>query len=290
MAAKIGRACSSSRRVFSSLVDAGAGAPPPPLAPPGQCAFGEGFTPAPLLARAQVNHDSQLLTFGLPAASSSLGLSTCACILAQSGDVVRPYTPVSTNAQQGSFDLLVKCYADGAMSKALGEVPIGDTSIAFKHIDVNVKLQYPFGKKRIGMIAGGSGITPMLQALQALIGIHGDSTEEIRLLFGNKLSEDILCRDLLEAWAARDDRFTVTHVLSEEAEEEAEEEADHLCRGFIDREMIRQHLFATPDDDTILFLCGPPPMYDALCGPRGEPEVGGVLARMGFGESHVYKF
>ena len=60
--------------------------------------------------------------------------------------------------------------------------------------------------------------------------------------------------------------------------------------GFIDDEMISRHLFAEPDDDTIVFLCGPPPMYDTLCGPRGEPEVGGVLANMGYDESHVYKF
>ena len=117
----------------SSLVDAGSA---PPIVPPGQCAFGEEFAPVPLLARVQVNHDSQLLTFGLPDGKETLGLSTCACILAQSGDTVRPYTPISTNADRGSFDLLVKCYELGELSKVLGEMPIGDTSVSFKHIEV----------------------------------------------------------------------------------------------------------------------------------------------------------
>eukprot|EP00946_MAST-07B_sp_MAST-7B-sp1_P000688 g688.t1 len=241
--------------------------------------------PVPLLARMQVNHDSQLLTFGLPDSAETLGLSTCSCILAQSGDTVRPYTPISTNADRGSFDLLVKCYELGELSKVLGEMPIGDTSVSFKHIDFNVKLQYPFGKKRIGMIAGGSGITPMIQALRALIDTPNDQTEEIRLLYGNKSSEDILCRDLLESWASRDDRFSLTHVLSEE-----QEVAKGMRKGFIDGDIIRNHLFETPDDDTLIFVCGPPPMYDTLSGPRGEQHVDGVLGQMGFSESHVYKF
>ena len=56
----------------------------------------------------------------MPDATKPLGLSTCACVLAKadltvaesSGSegeaVIRPYTPISTNAQIGSFDLLVK--------------------------------------------------------------------------------------------------------------------------------------------------------------------------------------
>lgn len=246
----------------------------------------------PLLARSQVNHDTQLLTFGLPEDFDSLGLSTCACILAQSENdsgeaVVRPYTPVSTNAQRGSFDLLVKVYEDGSMSKALGSVPVGNASISFKHIDFNVKLQYPFGKKRIGMICGGSGITPMLQALQALVGTPGDSTEEIRLLYGNKSSRDILAKDLLESWASQDDRFSIVHVL-----EDAREIVDdsNVESGFIDRNLIQRHMFDSPCDDTIVFVCGPPPMYDALCGPREEKDVSGLLGDMGFGNEHVYKF
>ena len=40
----------------------------------------------------------------------------------------------------------------------------------FKHIPFNVKTQYPFGKKSIGMLVGGTGITPMLQVGAAALG------------------------------------------------------------------------------------------------------------------------
>ena len=69
--------------------------PGPPiaaLAPPGECAFGEDWAPAPLIERRKVSDDAVLLRFGL-ADGRSLGLSTCACLLAQGAGVVRPYTP-----------------------------------------------------------------------------------------------------------------------------------------------------------------------------------------------------
>ena len=59
--------------------------PGPPiaaLAPPGECAFGEDWAPAPLIERRKVSDDAVLLRFGL-ADGRSLGLSACACLLAQ---------------------------------------------------------------------------------------------------------------------------------------------------------------------------------------------------------------
>jgi hypothetical protein len=127
--------------------------PGPPVAellPPGQCVFGEDWSPAPLLGRERLSHDTVLLTFGLPdvAAGRPLGLSTCACLLAQGAGVVRPYTPVSTNALLGKFELMVKVYDEGqgggVLSRHLGGLPLGE-SVNFKHIPFNVKIQYPFG-------------------------------------------------------------------------------------------------------------------------------------------------
>ena len=81
---------------------------------PGNCQLHEEFQALPLLAKYNVSPTSFVLRFGLPDSSKGLGLSTTACILAgapigQDGEmVVRPYTPISTNAMIGSFDLLVK--------------------------------------------------------------------------------------------------------------------------------------------------------------------------------------
>jgi cytochrome-b5 reductase len=82
-------------------------------------------TIVPLIAKRRISHDVRVFTFGLPDRNRPLNLATCACILAvgaadgEGQPVVRPYTPVSTNAQVGSFDLMVKIYPGGIMSSFL---------------------------------------------------------------------------------------------------------------------------------------------------------------------------
>ena len=258
------------------------------LVPPGNCQFGEDWTSAPLVGRAELNHDTRLFTFGLPDAAKPLGLSTCACLLARGGGtgdepLVRPYTPVSTNALVGQFELMVKVYPSG-LSAHLDALPLGE-AVGFKHIPFNVKTQYPFGVKRLSMLAGGTGITPMLQALHALLGSAGDGTV-IDLIYGSKTERDILARDTLDAWAAaHPGRLRVTHVLSHEADGAGWAGE----RGLVTRELIAAHC-APPSESTAVFVCGPPPMYDALCGPRGEPEIAGALAELGYASDQVYKF
>ena len=47
-----------------------------------------------------------------------------------------------------------------------------------------------------------------------------------------------------------------------------------------------------PAEDTLVFVCGVPAMYDALCGPRGERELppDSALATLGYTADMVFKF
>ena len=256
--------------------------------PAGQCVFGEDWTAATLVAKERCKETTVILTFELPDTSKPLGLSTCACILAKfdrdGAAVVRPYTPISTNAMVGRFELLVKIYAQGAMSQHLDGLQIGD-AVEFKHIPFNVKVQYPF-KPRVGMLIGGTGIAPMIQALHAILGTADDTTA-VSMLYASKVKEDILAEETLEAWAASSEgRFTCKHVLSKEPEESSWTGA----RGLISRALIEEHI-PSPADDVVIFVCGPPGMYESLCGPRNEPqELKGILAEMGYTAAQVVKF
>ena len=264
--------------------------PGPPTAavvPPGQCAFTDEWSAVPLTKREAVSHDTLLLSFGLDE-SRPLGLSTCACLLARASidgsDVVRPYTPVSTNAMRGAFQLLVKVYPEGEMSSHLASLPLGAT-VDFKHIAANVKRQYPFGVRKVVMLAGGTGITPMLQALHALLGTADDQTETT-LLYSSKTEADILARTALDSWAASHaGRFRITHTLTQEPTTSAWSGQ----RGRIDGALIAQNAPPPGDGDVLFFVCGPPAMYDALAGPRSEPELSGALAALGYTAEQVVK-
>merc|ERR1740138_1608781 len=107
----------------------------------------------------------------------------------------------------GKFELMIKVYPDGKMSQFLETLEVGQP-MHFKHVGGNVKIQYPFNdKKQIGMIVGGTGITPMIQALHCVLG-NKDDTSKVAMLYGSKTSKEILAQETLDAWAsAYPDRF-----------------------------------------------------------------------------------
>jgi cytochrome-b5 reductase len=69
--------------------------------------------------------------------------------------------------------------------------------------------------RHFGMIAGGTGITPMLQIIRAVIrGRPTGDTTEIDLIFANVNPEDILLKEDLDQLAKEDSKFRVHYVLN----------------------------------------------------------------------------
>lgn len=64
------------------------------------------------------------------------------------------------------------------------------------------------------MIAGGTGITPMYQALQLLA--QSDDATEVTLLYGNRSPTDILLKDELDELAKKaGGRIKIVNVVGE---------------------------------------------------------------------------
>ena len=284
------------------------GPPQSVLAQPGDCQLGPDWTAVPLLERIPVSSTSAVLRFATPDRTRPLQLSTCACLLARAvvredgaaaeqepEAIVRPYTPISTNAQVGHFDLLIKNYGVRLSRHLVQDIQPGDT-VEFKHVEANVKIQahelFPYD--RICMCVGGTGITPMIQALHALLGptsttVNNARAPQVTMLYGSKTSDDILGQELLDQWAKDyPDQFQLVHILSDEPES-SDWKGE---RGLIDRARIKQYFPKASDSTkTLIFVCGPPPMYAALSGPRDDKEqVLGVLGEMGYTTEQVYKF
>ena len=136
------------------------------------------------------------------------------------------------------------------------------------------------------MLAGGTGITPIYQAMQQLAATAGDTTE-VTVLYGSKTAADVLLRAELDKLVAESNgRFKVLYILSGGAADQHEG-----LTGRIDAEKIKAHC-KPPSDETRVFVCGVPAMYESLCGPRGEPEVaaGTALAELGYTQAMVVKF
>merc|ERR1712160_56877 len=116
------------------------------------------------------------------------------------------------------------------------------------------------------------GLAPMYQALWKLLGTPGDERQVV-LMYGNKSVEDILLKDELSAWSKKAaGRLKLVHVVGNGPDDPAPpgwaDTPEYIAEtGWIDKAKIQKYCFP-PAEDTLLFVCGLPPMYDILCGPR----------------------
>ena len=252
----------------------------------------------PVLAVRSETHDSKVITFRLPA-GASLNLPISSAILMKAPgvgdggkDVIKPYNPISSNKLLSSFELLVKVYAEGTASAYAGRLQPGDR-VSFKQVAGNIKpFRYPFaGVERLTMLAVGTGIAPMLQALWPLLETPGDATR-VRLLYGNKSPADIMLKATLDELArAHADRLEIVYVVGEDAHDDRAIDNDGWEgeTGWIDEDKIKRLAFP-PAADTAVWLCGVDAMYTSLAGSRLKPLApDSVLARLGYSEDMVWR-
>lgn len=242
----------------------------------------------PLVEKEEISHDTRKFRFSLPSSDHILGLPIGQHIHLSAtinGElVIRSYTPVSSDDDKGFVDLVIKVYKrnvhpkfpdGGKMTQYLDEMKIGDT-IAFR--GPSGKLQYlGNGKfsikklrkdppqivnvKKVNMIAGGSGITPMLQLITEILKKTDDNTQ-LALLYANQTESDILLRDDIDVLAAKhQDKFKVWYTVDRASA------TWKFSTGFVSDEMIKENLFA-PASDTLTVMCGPPPMINFACLPN----------------------
>ena len=145
-----------------------------------------------------------------------MSLAATLDVKGEAKEIVRSYTPISSDENPGYFDLLIKSYPQGNISRHMATLKIGDV----------MKVKGPKGAmvytpglvKRFGMIAGGTGITPMLQIIRAIIRGRprngGNDTTEVDLIFANVNYEDILLKDDLDSLTKEDPGFRVYYVLN----------------------------------------------------------------------------
>ncbi|WCJ27645.1 NADH:cytochrome B5 reductase 1 [Euphorbia peplus] len=227
---------------------------------PKGCLDPDNFKEFKLVKRTQLSHNVAKFTFGLPTPTSVLGLPIGQHISCRGKDslgeeVIKPYTPTTLDSDVGRFELVIKMYPQGRMSHHFREMRVGDY-LAVKGPKGRFRYQ-PGQVRAFGMLAGGSGITPMFQVARAILENPKDMTN-VYLIYANVTYEDILLKEELDALSANyPDRFKVYYVLNQPPE------VWNGGVGFVSKEMIEKHCPA-PAADVKILRCGPPPMNKAM--------------------------
>ena len=224
----------------------------------------------------ELTKDTRIFRFELENANQRLGLPVGQHVRLienlNENLVLRPYTPTTSDETQGYFDLVIKVYFKGVhpkfpeggkMTQHLESLAIGD----------KIKIKGPIGRiqykgngkfsirkdmksepvtyefDRIGLIAGGSGVTPMYQLMQAITNDPEDKTQ-VHLLFANQSEDDILLRKEIKEMAEKHpDKIKFWFTVDRSTPEW------QYSTGFVDSEMIEKHL-PEPADKTGIFMCG----------------------------------
>jgi cytochrome-b5 reductase len=138
-------------------------------------------------------------------------------------------------------------YEKGNVSKYIGLLKIGD----------KIQVKGPKGQfiytpglsHELGMIAGGTGITPMLQIIRAILKNPDDKTK-ISLIYANVNVEDILLKQELDELVVKyPGRFKVYYVLNRSPPSWTG------GVGFVSKAQIEEHM-PKPSDDIKILLCG----------------------------------
>jgi len=107
-------------------------------------------------------------------------------------------------------------------------------------------------KNKIGLLAAGSGITPMYAIAQA--SALGQDGAEVKLIFSNKTKDDILCKDYLDLLEQFCPNVKIFHTLTRHKPEEHGEW--NGLTGRVNMDMLKQCGFAEPADDVFIAICG----------------------------------
>lgn len=197
--------------------------------------------------RFKLNHEDEILD--IPPGHN------LACVFEIDGkDEIRYYSPISNKFDNGFFDILVKSYANGKVSKRFAMLKEGQL---VKFRGPVGRLQYkPNMAKEIGLIAGGSGITPILQVVTEIITTPHDNTK-ISLIYANNTENDILLKSEIDELSKKYPGFDVHYTLLDPPK------GWSGSTGYVTKEMIEQYM-PKPSKENRLFICGPPDMKKSL--------------------------
>jgi ferredoxin-NADP reductase len=153
-------------------------------------------------------------------------------------------------------ELTIERLEDGEVSPYLADVVRADDVLEVRGPIGGYFVWEPDRERPLGLIAGGSGIVPLMSMLRYRAALS--NTTAARLLYSARNAEERIYRHELADLAARADGLEVTYTLTRLQPPEWQGYARR-----IDREMLSE-VFWPSIDAPMFYVCGPTPMVEAV--------------------------
>jgi len=211
------------------------------------------FIPATISCIKPYNYNTKIFSFNLEK-SITLEMGQHVNLIGGTGmPMIRPYTPINPVGKRNSIDIMIKLYGDGRMGRFLSSAKVGTTA---KFKTTRNKFNLTSSSTNIGMIAGGTGITPMIQVIQTIL--LNNTIPTLYLLYSNVMPEDILFKEQLDKWTKDfPEKLKVHYTLTNPPEEW------EGLRGRVDKEKVEK-LLPPPGETTKILVCGPIVMTNGI--------------------------
>ena len=172
----------------------------------------------------------------------------------------RAYSLASACIPDTPAHITVKRIEDGRVSNHLNDsIAEGDELEALGPSGSFTVEPRSVNQRQLVMIAGGSGITPIMSIIETILRVEKGS--RVTLIYGNRGWDDVIFRDRLQSLCDEfGERLTVDHVLEHPPQWWTGE------RGLLDGAVLESRLRALgvqEDGTKRYFLCGPTPMMQA---------------------------
>lgn len=155
----------------------------------------------------------------------------------------------STAPGERGLGFLIKKIPDGLMGTWLARAKAGET-LTLTGPSGSFYLRE--GEGPLLFLAGGTGLAPFLSMLEVLA--RAGSRRQIHLIYGVTRDLDLVLLDQIAAYARKLANFTFATVVADPA-------SDHPRKGWVTQHMPGEML---ADPGVEVYLCGPPPMVDAV--------------------------
>ncbi|WDZ80013.1 benzoate 1,2-dioxygenase electron transfer component BenC (plasmid) [Ensifer adhaerens] len=174
------------------------------------------------------------------------------------GQYVNIDVPGSGQSRSYSFS---SAPGDERLGFLIKKIPGGLMSTWLERAEAGTKLELtgPLGsfylrevQRPLLFLAGGTGLAPFLSMLEQLARTNRD--QKVHLIYGVTRDLDLVLVDHIEAYAKRLPNFTFSTVVADAA-------SSHPRKGWVTQHMPQELLNG---GDVDVYLCGPPPMVDAV--------------------------